>query len=316
MGQCARYAVLRRGTLVTDRAISADHLDPATRQLLDLSPAQRIASIDRDLWIGYGRALEAHERLERILGSERRMRPDNLLIVGASNNGKTAIARRFLSRHVLPEDPAAEWATIPVALLQAPNGPKVSLLLGSILHALGREPGRRTTTAQLRHEAYAAIRDVGLRLLLIDDLHNIRGSGIGSVLVELRNLGSVTGVSLGCLATKEIAYVLRQDEQLANRFDLMTLPRWQLDDLDYAKLLATLEQQLPLRRPSGLTDLPLAEHILVAADGLIGGIASILRQAAIAAIRSSHERIDRSNLPSGPDLSPQRIETLAQMPDL
>ena len=34
---------------------------------------------------------------------------------------------------------------------------------------------------------------------------------VGSLLVELRNPGSVTGVSLGGFATKEIAYVLRQD---------------------------------------------------------------------------------------------------------
>ena len=67
------------------------------------------------------------------------------------------------------------------------------------------------------------MRRVGLRLLLIDDLHNIRGSGVGPVLVELREIGSVAGVSLGCFATREIAYALRQDEQLANRFELMTL---------------------------------------------------------------------------------------------
>ena len=44
-----------------------------------------------------------------------------------------------------------------------------------------------------------------LRLLLIDDLRNIRGSGVGPLLVELREIGSVAGVSLGCFATREIA---------------------------------------------------------------------------------------------------------------
>ena len=67
---------------------AATHLDEATRDLLNLSDEQRIACIDRDLWIGYGRAKEAHSRLDRVLSSQRRMRPDNLLIVGASNNGE------------------------------------------------------------------------------------------------------------------------------------------------------------------------------------------------------------------------------------
>jgi hypothetical protein len=130
----------------------ATHLDTAALRMLRLDDAQRIAGIDRDLWIGYGRAHDAHERLERILRSERRMRPDNLLIVGASNNGKTAIARRFFSRHTLTEDPTAECASLPVALVQAPNGPRIPLLLSAILQALGREPSRRSTTAQLRSD--------------------------------------------------------------------------------------------------------------------------------------------------------------------
>ena len=201
-----------------------------------------------------------------------------------TNNGKTAIARRFLARHTNAEDPDAERSRIETALVQAPNGPSIPQLLRSILTALGREPGPRPTSARLRAEVHGAMRDVGLRLLLIDDLHNIRGSRIGGMLVELREIGSITGVSIGAFATKEIAHVFRLDEQLANRFALLTLPRWQFDDLEYAQLLATFERHLPLRRPSDLTGADLARHILTMAGGLIGGIAMILSQAATAAI--------------------------------
>jgi hypothetical protein len=89
---------------------------------LALSVEHRIARIDRDRWIGYGRAREILGELERVLHWERRQRPDNPLVVGASNNGKTAIARRFLARSLPPEDPAAQYSTIPVAMIQAPNG--------------------------------------------------------------------------------------------------------------------------------------------------------------------------------------------------
>lgn len=294
----------------------AAHLDEAARRALDFDDRHRMALIDRDIWIGYGRAHDAHARLERILRSERRMRPDNLLVVGASNNGKSAIARRFMARHAVPEDPEAERARIPVALVQAPNGPKIPLLLGSILASLGRQSARRTTTAQLRTEAYRAMQDVGLRLLLIDDLHNIRGTGVGSMLVELRQIGSVTGVSLGAFATREIAYALRQDEQLANRFELATLPRWQFEDVEYAQLLATFERQLPLRRPSNLIEPDFARRILVAAGGWIGGIARLLRQAAVEAILSGHERIDRSMVDKLGTSSPERIEAVALSADL
>ena len=294
----------------------APHLSDAARGALDLSDAHRIALIDRDLWIGYGRARDAHARLERILRSERRMRPDNLLIVGASNNGKTAIARRFLARHTAAENPDAERSRIETALIQAPNGPSIPQLLRAVLSALGREPGPRPTSARLKAEVHAAMRDVGLRLLLIDDLHNIRGSGMAGMLVELREIGSVTGVSIGAFATREIAHVFRLDEQLANRFALLTLPRWQFDDLEYAQLLATFERQLPLRRPSNLTDPVLARRILTMAGGLIGGIATILRQAATAAIEQGRERIDRPVLDGLTIASPEQIEAVATAADL
>jgi hypothetical protein len=151
---------------------------------------------------------------------------------------------------------------------------------------------------------------------LIDDLHNIAGRDTGPLLVDLRNIGSVTGVSLGCFATKEIAQIFRRDEQLANRFELLTLPRWQFEDTDYPKLLATFAQQLPLWRPSRLTEPGLAHHILAAAGGLIGGIASLLRQAAVEAIRTGHECIDRSMLDRAHGTLPERIEGVANAADL
>ncbi len=117
------------------------HLDEAVRPDLTLSDSERIARIDRDRWIGY-RAREAFDELDRILRSERRQRPDNLLIIGASNNGKTAIARRFLARRLPPEDATAQMSTIPVTMIQAPNGPRIPQLLTSIRAALGQPAGR------------------------------------------------------------------------------------------------------------------------------------------------------------------------------
>src|SRR5271166_2621904 len=288
------------------------HLDEAVRADLLLPDDRRIARIDRDRWIGYGRAREIIAELDRILCSERRQRPDNLLVIGASNNGKTAIARRFLARTLPPEDPDAAYSTIPATMIQAPNGPRISHLLIAVRAALGQPPGRRETIAQQRTETYRIMSSVGLRLLLIDDLHDIRGgSGLASMLVQLREIGSLVGVSLGCFATREIAYALRQDDQLANRFEVMTLPRWQIEDPDYWRLLHTFGRRLPLRHASNLADPELAADILARANGLIGSITRLLRQAAVEAVRTGHERIDRAMLDRVRTASPAVIENLA-----
>ena len=78
-------------------------------------------------------------------------------------------------------------------MIQAPNGPRIPQLLSAIRAALGQPAGRRESTAQQRLEIYRTMLAVGLRLLLIDDVHNIRGSGVTSMLVELREIGSVVG---------------------------------------------------------------------------------------------------------------------------
>lgn len=292
-------------------AASATHLDEAVRGLLLLDDGARIARIDRDLWIGYGRARDALARLERLLRSERRQRPDNLLVVGPSNNGKTMVARRFAGLHAVPEDPLAERASVPVALVQAPNGARLQPMLEAVLAALGGRPGRRETTARLRTEAHAALRAAGTRLVLIDDLHNVRGPGVASMLVELRELGTLTGVSLGAFATRDIVHVLRLDEQLANRFEPFLLPRWTADDPDYPRLLQTFARRLPLREPSDLTEPALAARILTLAEGLIGGVAAILRAAAVEAVRSGRERIDRPLLDRIGFVPPSALEGFA-----
>jgi hypothetical protein len=70
----------------------------------------------------------------------------------------------------------------------------------------------------------------------------------------------------------EIAYALRQDDQLANRLDLMILRRWQIDDPDYWRLPHTFARRLPLRAASNLTEPNLTAHIIARSDGLIGAM--------------------------------------------
>jgi hypothetical protein len=78
------------------------HPDEAVRPSLRLPDERRIAMIDRDRWIGYGRAQDAISELERILRSERRQRPDNLLIVGASNQATWCLPPYVIAVPELP----------------------------------------------------------------------------------------------------------------------------------------------------------------------------------------------------------------------
>jgi hypothetical protein len=62
------------------------------------------------------------------------------------------------------------------------------------------------------------------------------------------------------------------------------------------RLLASFERLLPLRKPSALAESALAERIYALSEGTIGEISAVITTAAVEAIRSGEERIDRKLL--------------------
>ncbi len=66
-----------------------------------------------------------------------------------------------------------------------------------------------------------------------------------------------------------------------------------------------------MRAPSNLTDPELASQIIARSDGLIGAMTKLLRQAAVHAVRTGHERIDRAMIDGVATTTPASIEALA-----
>jgi hypothetical protein len=283
---------------------SGGHVTEATRACLDLTDPQRIAKINRDVWIGYDRAGKALRRcLEIHEGSRSR---DSLLIVGPSNNGKTMIFRRFLSQTWQRQQPRAEVSDLRVLGIAAPNGADEKGLLLNILEAAAAPVDRKATTRDLKATTYDLVRRMNLRILLIDDLHMaLRGSrkAVGQVLGRLKLLGDELGVSIIAFGTREALYAVQTEEQFKNRFPPFPLPRWELGDPEYWRLLNSFARFLPLREPSELDDTVLGTRILARAEGLIGGVAEVIRLCAVEAIRSGAERI-----------TPEVLERIAYIP--
>jgi hypothetical protein len=110
------------------------------------------------------------------------------------------------------------------------------------------------------------------------------------LLALLRWLGNELQIPLVTVGTAEALHALQSDDQLANRFEPFGLPPWR-DGGEYQQLLSTLEAVIPLRRPSGLAEPALAQKILVAAEGVLGEVVSIVTRAAVRAVISGSEAI-------------------------
>ena len=274
------------------------HLLPATRKLALLPMAERLALMPAHRWIGYTRAGRALARLEEMLLREPgRVRPRNLLVVGPSNNGKTAIAERFERAHPRHGSADGEHEVIPVMLVQVPPSPTLNRLYAAILDGLGM-PGAMAmhggrAAPLLEGLALRLLRQVGCRMLMLDELHNLLAAPTQrqrELLNLLRYLGNELRIPLACLGTREAYLAIRSDDQLENRFEPFLLPSWE-DGREFGRLLASFEAVLPLREPSGLGTPTMRALVLRRSEGTIGEMAALLSAAADTAFRSGKERI-------------------------
>lgn len=282
------------------------HLTPQAQELAALPAGERINHVGGPCWIGYPAAQAAIAKLNHIVTQPPAMRPPNLLIVGPTNNGKSMIAERFRRTHPPRKSADGEHQIIPVVSMQMPSTATVRRFYAALLVALGTPVFTSRSLECSEQMTLKIMRTVGVRMLIIDELHNIlaaKASQQREFLNLLRFLGNELHVSLLCLGTQEAYLAIRSDDQLENRFEPISLPRWQ-DGLELGRLLASFEATLPLREPSNLSSPALRSLILQRTEGTIGEMSTLLSAATRKAIATEREQIDADIILSADYLGP------------
>ena len=274
------------------------HLLPKAAAYLDRPDGERIAYIRSPRWIGYPRAQEITAQLESLLTHPKSHRMPNLLIVGDTNNGKTMLVQRFCNRHKPDDNLDGEAAVVPVLYVQAPPTPDEGRFYNAILELLFApyKPGDRADRKQF--QAIKLLRAVGLKLLVIDEIHHILSGTMTkqkAFLNVIKYLGNELEVPIVGVGTRDAFRAIQTDLQLSNRFDHALLPRWSNDD-EFLRLLATFERAIPLRQPSNLIEGTLADKIYSMSEGYLGEISRLLVSAAVKAIETKQEHIDKKML--------------------
>jgi len=275
-----------------------NHLIPSAQKTAQLPGAERIARIRADRWIGYTQAQKALAKLEDLFTHPERQRMPNLLIVGPTNNGKTMLVEKFRRQHPVTTSDDGQTEQIPILAMQMPSDPTISRFYTMLLYSLNAPSFGSRRVSDLEELSLRILRQVGLRMLVIDELHNVlAGSGPQQrqFLNLLRFLGNELRIPLVCVGTKEAYLAIRSDDQLENRFEPFSLPLWTLDD-EFSSLLASFAAVLPLRRASQLHLPDIAHYILSKSEGTIGEITTLLTRSAILAVETGKECIDRKIL--------------------
>lgn len=276
-----------------------NHLHEKTKKIvLESSDQERIYSIKKFKWIGYTQAKKINDRLHELMSYPEIHRMPNILLVGDSNNGKTALLSRFSKLNSSFTDEETFELNVPVLMIQAPPEPDEKRLYNTILESLFA-PYSSSERIELRQQRVIhLLKKVKVKLLIIDEIHHVLAGTISkqrSFLNVIKYLSNELRISMVCSGTKEAFNAIQTDPQLANRFEPKVLKKWRNDN-EYLRLLASFERLLPLKKPSLLIEPSLATKILSMSEGLIGEISKILELASIMAIETEMEKINKNIL--------------------
>jgi hypothetical protein len=291
--------------------LNLSHLQEPAQRIARLPAAERLRYVRADRWIAYPRAAAAIERLEMLLAWPAKQRMPNLLLIGPTNNGKSMIIEKFRRTH--PPVPHPDREQIPVLVVQMPSEPSVGRFYTALLAALGAPLRPRTyRLADLEQLVLALLRACEVRMLVIDELHNVLGGRSNQrreFLNLLRFLGNELRIPLVGVGIRDAYLAIRSDDQLENRFAPLTLPQWE-PDADTCSLLASFAASFPLRRPSPIATPEMAAYLLGRSEGTIGELTGLLTAAVVAAIESGEEAINQRTLLLAPYAGPSERRRL------
>ncbi len=272
-------------------SVDLSHLLAQYRPHALLPDDERIQWIQRDRWIHYSRAEHVLDRLTALLNCPPRNRMPCLLIFGSTGMGKTQAVQKFVRDH---------RSSLPVVTIQMPPAPHERDLYEEIMVAMGGVLVMGLGITTLRHRTRVLARQLGVRMIIIDEIHSILPGTFREqriILNAIRFLANDLRISIVCVGTHDAKQALMTDQQLADRFEGIELPRWE-DDSTYHQLLSSFSAILPLRCASDLLDIKVRKQILILSEGVMVRICRLLEAAAIEAIRNRTESIHLGSLNS------------------
>lgn len=271
------------------------HLTANAASLLSEPNAGRIRAIKSRRWVLYPRAKQTLDRLEELLEHPRGTRMPSIAIYGDSGMGKTMIMKRFRDQYPPSFDRKSGVLKTPVLAMEMVSRPGERRFYGELLTLLGAPQAPRADIAQMEQAALRIMAAIGVRVLVIDEVHNILAGTYREqriVLNTLRFISNRLQISLVCFGVNEAREAISGDVQLTRRFEQITLGRWAANE-DYETLVTSILRNTPLRNPSVLTPKSL-RRILQITDGVTANIFHTINSIAIDAIENGNECITDS----------------------
>lgn len=270
------------------------HLHPKFAHMAFMPNEERLLYMAEPRWLTYPVAKQVMEMLDFLMKVPNQSRMPNMLLIGESNNGKTALLNKFAAGHEAYLS-ADDRPVLPVVFVQAPAviGSSNKEIYTSLLNAYSAPYTHKYSVSQLQDQLLHFVRWCGTRLIIIDEIHSIlTGTARQQRLVmnSLKHLCNELQIPFVLSGTIDAVQVLHTDAQHASRFDVVELPLWKLDE-EYARMVGSFERILPLKEPSLLDNADKLSLIHSISRGCLGDTKRLLVAAATSAIKHGRESI-------------------------
>ena len=271
------------------------HLLPEFRAQALLPDAERVVRIRSERWVDHPAALDVLGQLQEIAEQPPRGRMLNALLTAAPGMGKTMTLKKLVRDNAKMFNDKTGIEPCPVLYMLMPPVPTEEEFFGQVFGALGTPaityhsapaPARRgvPVTARVRH-AHADHRrtELGAGGIAAPAARVFAAAALPFERARHRaDLRRRAGNPAGVADRPAIAQPLHRGR----------LPPWQ-DGEDLRLFLGRLVQSLPLRQPSPVNSPALRRLVAARSAGLTWTICKAFERAAVAAIVSGRERLDR-----------------------
>lgn len=283
---------------MTDSGLA--HLHPGVRDVAAADNAVRLEAIRSKRWITHDPAARVLAALKEAIDQPISDRMENILFLAESGMGKTMLLRKFLRDNATSFDATRGVQPHPVVLVLMAEEPTEEAFYVQVLKAVGAplilSPRRHMLS--VRETTFRILRELGTRMLMIDEINSIL---VGSprqqrrFLQLLRFLSNELQVAIVCAGVPEARFALLSDPQLRSRVAEILLEPW-TSGPEFQAFVNVLVQGLPLRRPSPVDSGRLRRLLVERSGGITLSICRALERAGAAAIRNGQERIEPSGL--------------------
>lgn len=275
-----------------------DHLDPRVVPLLALPNDERASHMLLARFIEHDRLTPIMNHAKFLLAQPRQSRANGLVVSGKPGSGKTMLARAILRRFPLIAAQDGSTAQLPIVAIDMTNAREAKVIYNRILTKLGVPDVRLYMGSDRERMAVKLCQAAGVQLLIVDEIQDILTSTSRQQRIALdtiKFLMNELSVSILALGTSQAPKAMQVDEHLNARFKYRELPVWTQGDY-LISFLKAIERILPLRKPSGLSALPLTTTLLRMSGGILETVVQLVTYAAAHAVESGEEQITPQNL--------------------